>query len=270
MQLPVNSTTVPTRIPARELSSGLPGYLVDEDTVTRQSGSYLTSKWVNDVSEELINVILDANLVPDGNITTQIRDSIRTIANDSASGVFPSGTKLVFVQPTAPAGWVIDVNHNNRMLRVSITSGGSVGGTDNPILNNKVTNHGHYVVSVGSTSINGNHTHGSNITVVADGLHSHVHNDRYYVEHGTELPAGQTPRGFTGKGSGATDTDNDAYLYLTDTTGVGGYHTHNLVGGIFNGGDHQHNVTVSGNTDGVIGASNWTPRYSDVIVCIKQ
>lgn len=43
---------------------------------------------------------------------------------------FPAGTRLLFQQSTAPAGWVKDTTHNDKSLRVvngNVSSGGAVG-----------------------------------------------------------------------------------------------------------------------------------------------
>ena len=54
-----------------------------------------------------------------------------TFANPP-TGVFPSGTALLFQQTTAPTGWTKSTTHDNKALRVvsgSASSGGSVGFT---------------------------------------------------------------------------------------------------------------------------------------------
>lgn len=42
---------------------------------------------------------------------------------------FPSGTHLIFPQPSAPAGWTLDASENNRFLRIVDDVGGAVGGS---------------------------------------------------------------------------------------------------------------------------------------------
>ncbi len=42
----------------------------------------------------------------------------------------PTGTRMVFHQATAPAGWAQDVSNNDSALRVVNTAGGGTGGTD--------------------------------------------------------------------------------------------------------------------------------------------
>jgi hypothetical protein len=55
-----------------------------------------------------------------------------TVTATSFVGVFPSGTKMMFVQTNAPTGWTKDTSHNNKALRVvsgTASSGGSVAFT---------------------------------------------------------------------------------------------------------------------------------------------
>lgn len=57
----------------------------------------------------------------------------RTLTVPDRSGiidVFPSGTKIVFYQASAPAGWTKDATHNDKALRVVSGSGGGSGGSD--------------------------------------------------------------------------------------------------------------------------------------------
>ena len=60
----------------------------------------------------------------------------------------PQGTKLSFFQAAAPTGWTQDVANNNAMLRVVNGVGGGIGGSDSPILNNKVPVHTHIATSI--------------------------------------------------------------------------------------------------------------------------
>jgi hypothetical protein len=56
-------------------------------------------------------------------------EAARDLAIASA---FPSGTKMLFIQTSAPTGWTKDTTHNNKALRIvsgSAGSGGSVGFT---------------------------------------------------------------------------------------------------------------------------------------------
>lgn len=68
--------------------------------------------------------------------TVTIPSGVTLTNNGTASGfsdpAFPSGTKMMFVQTTAPTGWTKDTTHDNKALRVvsgTASSGGSVAFT---------------------------------------------------------------------------------------------------------------------------------------------
>lgn len=87
------------------------------------------------------------------NVQTQLDDLTTSVEGLQASLSAPAGTKMVFYQAAAPTGWTQDTTKNDYMLRVVSTSGGGSGGSDSPILNNKVPSHTH------STDSQGNHQH---------------------------------------------------------------------------------------------------------------
>lgn len=73
-------------------------------------------------------------VIPD--MTSQSGKFLTTDGTDSSWGTVPdpieSGTKMMFVQTTAPTGWTKDTTHNNKALRVvsgTASSGGSVAFT---------------------------------------------------------------------------------------------------------------------------------------------
>lgn len=123
----------------------------------------------------------------------------------------PQGTRMAFHQAAAPTGWTQDTSKNDHMLRVVSGVGGANGGTDSPILNNKVSSHTH-------------------IATVTDPGHSHNNGGTTYY-------------------SG----DNGSYGFIarqsdtsTETTGI--------------------TVNVAANA----GSSDWTPKYLDIIIAVKD
>ena len=128
--------------------------------------------------------------------------------------VFPSGTKTVFFQASAPTGWTQDTSLNDYMLRLVSGIGGGHGGTDTPILNNKVAAHTH------GTDNPGNHTHTNHVvpTVGAAEVFG---------------LAGQWPN---------IGSQNSSYS-----------------------GSHTHTTNSQSPT-----ASNWTPKYANMILCTKN
>lgn len=57
---------------------------------------------------------------------------------------FPSGTRLIFPQPSAPAGWTLDASENDKFLRIVDDVGGAVGGSfSNLSHNHTLSSHTH-------------------------------------------------------------------------------------------------------------------------------
>ena len=130
----------------------------------------------------------------------------------------PSGTRMPFHQAAAPTGWTQDTSKNDYMLRVVSGAGGPAGGTDSPILNDKVSAHSH-----AATVTDPGHTH------------SLPNNRQISTYGGTEHLADFN-------GSERTDSAN----INTATTGV--------------------TVSIANNS----GASDWTPKYLDTIIAVKD
>ena len=127
----------------------------------------------------------------------------------------PTGTRMPFHQAAAPTGWTQDVSKNDYMLRVVSGTGSAAGGTDSPIVNDKVSAHTHII----------------NIT---DPGHSHK----------------QTNDNKTG-------VDNDYYGAGARYVAVGQNTSTETTG-------------VTASADNNAGASDWTPKYLDVIIAVKD
>lgn len=80
------------------------------------------------------------------------------IAAALAGSTFPVGTILPFYNAAAPPGWTIVSVPTSHMLVVGSVAGGSSGGVDSPLVNNKVSSHTHTAGS-GTTSSDGDHAH---------------------------------------------------------------------------------------------------------------
>lgn len=151
---------------------------------------------------------------------------------------FPSGTRLVFQQTTAPTGWTKDTTHNNKAFRVvsgAASSGGSVAFTTafasksvaGSIANKTAGG------TVGSTTLAlsqiPSHTHGGVPTTSGSGSYA--------------LYSGQ-------KFGGAQATTN------TSAAGSSGSHNHS-----FSGTAHNHTFTGT--------AINLAVQYVDLIIAAK-
>lgn len=157
------------------------------------------------------------------------------------ASLIPSGTKMPFAQSSAPTGWtqLVTDNEDNRMLRVVKTAGGSVAGSHSPILNNVVPSHTHsYTTGTESAA----HTHGDN---------GHQH-------------AASVSGGYTVQGGAANSNIAIGPGFSTNMnsvlTSIGYASLTN------NSSSHTHSGTVLANGS----ASDWTPRYIDMIICSKN
>jgi hypothetical protein len=188
-----------------------------------------------------------------GNTTTgsiQLRNSTNTAWTDLG---FPTGTVMLFAQAAAPTGWTqnaADIS-NNRMLRVVNASttvngaGAATGGSHDPYQCTVVASHTH-TVTTGTESADHAHsawTGGRNAT------HNH---DYVRTNFGGSWGAG--PFGALGSGEYGTTTgaDNQDHSHAVGVGGRTAAHTH------------------TGTSDANAGAATWTPRYTNLIMCIKN
>lgn len=217
-----------------------------------------------------------------GTNTTQLATT--AFVTTAVSNAFPSGTKLMFAQASAPTGWtqVTDDSANNRMLRVVSSTGAGTGGTASPILNNVVPAHTHTFTSgtesqghthsgtTGTESAGHTHTFGAQ-TGGQSASHTHTTTIRYMGGTGT----GGTNVDLQGGGGSSVNVSgydsmsgasSDHSHYVSGTTsGISANHTHTITtGGV------SANHTHSGTTDNGSSQTNWAPRYIDMILCSKN
>jgi len=159
-----------------------------------------------------------------------------TVARAAASDGFAAGTRMLFAQAAAPLGWTQDISDaaTNRMLRVVNTVGAGVGGSHDPTIMNVVPVHTHGFVT-GTESVS--HTH-------YDTGHGHPYNSKNANQ--PEAPTGTVTPVWAGD---TTQTTGNGYANLGAPSAP-----------------HSH----SGATDNGSSATNWTPRYNNVIICTKN
>jgi hypothetical protein len=200
------------------------------------------------------------NLGVGGNLTvtgTTTLTGAATLAG-RAIDAFPSGTKMLFQQTSAPVGWTKDTTHDNKALRVvsgTARSGGSINFTTAFASQN-----------VGATTLTEaqipGHTHAFSTTTNSQGSHTHTINDpghTHTLDRGnTSSTAGSGPMFFNGDGASGTRPT------LSATTGIS----------INSAGAHTH--TLSGTTNSTGGGASHTHSldlavsYVDVIVATKS
>lgn len=175
-------------------------------------------------------------------VTSAIQTQLNALDSRITSGQFPAGTRMVFAQATAPAGWTQVHTWANHMLRVVSTNGGGSGGSMSPIINNTVPTHTHPFTT---TTNSVNHTHTLTMNPVPDHSHSMT-------------------ASFDG-----LDQHTVSYAAVTNQTQIatqpaGGHTPSGTIGN--QSVPHTHSGPTLANT----GAVNWTPFYLDTIVCSKN
>ena len=155
------------------------------------------------------------------------------------TGAFPSGTKMMFQQTSAPTGWTKDTSHNNKALRVvngTAGSGGSVNFTT--AFANKTTSG-----SIGNTSAGGT-VAGHTLTTAETPSHSHTFN------------VWQSTSNTAHNGAGAGNTN---FRSTQSVSSVGGNGSHNHG---FTGASHNHSFSGS--------AIDLRVQYVDLIIATKD
>ena len=153
---------------------------------------------------------------------------------------FPTGTKIVFAQASVPPGYTQDTTNNDCMLRLVNTAGGGIGGSHSPILMDLVPSHTHTQQGTflsGGSTIDLSHSHPP-----SSGGQFALYGGVYNGTGGGTVPTAM----LSGGSSSGTGTSGSA------------------------GNAHQHYTTISGLTTANGGASNWTPKFYNAIIGIKN
>jgi hypothetical protein len=174
-----------------------------------------------------------------------------------AVDAFPSGTKMLFQQTTAPTGWTKDTTHDNKALRVVTGAAGS-GGSVNFTTAFSSQNVGATTLTTAQIPVHSHTFSGSGTTGNAGG-HSHTIND----------PGHFHSNGRTSLGSADGNNPNLSSVASNTGTAVTGISINAV-------GNHAHSVSVSGST-GDAGSGNshthtldLAVQYVDLIICTKS
>lgn len=140
---------------------------------------------------------------------TQVQDHEPTLGSTKWARIreFPAGTRMLFVQTSAPTGWTKDTTHNNKALRIVSGAAGS-GGTVP------------FTTAFASKAVSG--TVG-NTTLTTAQIPAHTHLINIY--------AGASGGSFSGGASlFATDRSGSTYGSPAPDGGTGGAHNHSFTG----------------------------------------
>jgi len=211
------------------------------------------------------NLVVDGTSALTGNVTitgtSALTGNVTITGTATMSGrnvdAFPSGTKMLFNQTTAPVGWVKDTTHDNKALRIvsgTAGTGGSVAFTtafasqnvgDTTLTASQIPSHTHTFSGSGTTGNAGGHSHSINDP-------GHLHN-----------------RGREPLGSASGSNPNLGAVNGNTASAVTGISINAV-------GDHAHSVSVSGITGALGGGTahshslNLAVQYVDVIICTKS
>lgn len=196
-----------------------------------------------------------------------------TLTQDEINrGSVPSGSVCAFYQAAAPTGWsrLAGIGNTFAMRIVaSASAGGGSGGTDDPVLNDKIPSHAHsFAATSGTESADHSHYVSGN-TGGQSANHQHAVSDpgHQHLEtiggsaSGSQYAAGN---GWVNSQAYTGSAETGISIGSENTT-----HTHSW-GAQSGGRSAAHSHTVSGTTGANAPAANWVPRYVDMILCTRD
>ena len=159
-------------------------------------------------------------------------------STDDVIDNFPAGTTMPFFQAAPPTGWTLKTTNTDALLRVVNTTGGGSGGSVSPVT--IAHTHSNTFSSAATELTIG----GTALTIAQMPAHTHT------------VPALTTPTSEWVEGV-VVHAPPSTSTITSNSTGGGGTHTHSLA-------SHTHVL------NGSISSASITPKYIDVINCVKS
>ena len=219
-----------------------------------------------------------------GNNTTRVATTAFVTTAINNAQAFPSGTKMLFQQTSAPTGWTKQTSGvNNKALRVvsgTVGSGGNVAFTT-VFASRGITANAGNTTAGGNVSV-ANATQGGNVNIssvsTSGNVNSHTLTTSQMPSHSHNYtrPNYQT---YAFTGGGGSQRSSSGSGAGTGNTGGGGGHSHGFSGSShnhnasFSGSAHNHNASFSGSAHNHnISVSNldMQAEYLDVIIAAKD
>ena len=261
--------------------------------VRRHSSGYIFSNFIN-TTDNSVSSGVTAVMVKTGSDyhrsgTAAAVRAFLNVEDGATAGGFPSGTRMIFQQTSAPTGWTKDTSDTNqRALRVvsgSASSGGSVdfttafasksvsGSVANTTQGGSIANGGNNTNNANSSGNVNNHTLSTsrmpshkhiggdrNIHDMANGWYGMAGNNQGGVNYpGARYdpgnPYAQTDKSWTSN-AGSTQAHSHSF------TGTAHSHSINAHSHSFSGSAHNHSFSGT--------AINLAVRYLDVIIAQKD
>ena len=145
-------------------------------------------------------------------------DEIQITEGGRLGSGFPSGTKMIFYQDTAPANWTIDATVDDKLLFITKGSAasGETGGGAHSTGTWTQPNHVH-------TGPSHTHTTGDvTLTAAQSGVPAHTHTVPRYDSGSSAYAVQSAPCGTTTSNTGANVAANAAEAHNHGATGAGG------------------------------------------------
>ena len=246
------------------------------------SGASLTSVPAGQLTGTVASARLDtASTQSAGNNSTKIATTAFVTTAISNADAFPSGTRMLFQQTSAPTGWTkVTSGVNNHALRVVSGTAGSGGNAafTTVFANRGITANAGNTTATGNVST-GNSSPGGNISIANASTGGTVNSHTLTI---AELPSHNHTLGGGSASGNASPMRRGAYVnanHGTSNTGGGGGHSHGFTGGshnhnaTFSGDSHSHNASFSGSAHNhSISVTNLdlAVQYLDVIIASKD
>ena len=258
--------------------------------VKRHSSGYIFANFFNttpnDVSSGITKICVETS--NDGYIRHGTAAAVRSFLNvedGATAGGFPSGTRMIFQQTSAPTGWTKDTsNTNQRALRVVSGTAGSGGSVDftnafaSKSVSGSIANGGNNTNNKTSYSTNNATAGGSvnNHTLNTNRMPQHRHiggtrciHDMVNGHYGT-IVQGQT-RYPSSMYVGGTNGYANYDLHYTNYQGSSHAHNHGFSGSAHSHSMPNHSHSINAHNHSFSGtAINLAVLYLDVIIAQKD
>ena len=275
---------------ADTLDGAQPSVSASNNTIVkRHSSGYIFANYFNtspnDVSSGITKICVETS--NDGYIRHGTAAAVRSFLNvedGATAGGFPSGTRMIFQQTSAPTGWTKDTSDTNqRALRVvsgTASSGGSVDFTTafaSKGVSGSIANGGNNTNSGGNNTNNA--TSGGSVnnhTLNTGRMPQHRHiggtrciHDMVNGHYGT-IVQGQT-RYPSSMYVGGTNGYANYDLHYTNYQGSSQAHSHSFSGSAHSHSINSHTHSINAHNHSFSGtAINLAVRYLDVIIAQKD